>query len=62
MRYLTAINTFPDLFHRKIYFLVCNSTLPPLDCYRFGNQWFVCGGIMGGIWVELHEVPPIFHP
>ena len=62
MRYLTAINTFPDLFHRKINFLVCNSTLPPLNCYCIGNQGLVCGGIMGGIWVELHEVPPLIPP
>ena len=62
MRYLTAINTFPDLFHRKIYFLVCNSTLPPLYSYHFDSQRFMCGGIMGGIWVELHEVPPVIPP
>ena len=62
MRYLTAINTFPDLFHRKIYFLVCNSTLPPLYSYHFDSQRFMYGGIAGGIWVELHEVPPVIPP
>ena len=38
--------------------LKCNSTLPPRGSYRFDNQEFIAGGIMGGIRVELHEVPP----
>ena len=38
--------------------LKCNSTLPPRGSYRFDNQWIICGGIMGGIRVELREVPP----
>ena len=36
----------------------CNSTLPPRGSYRFDNQEFIAGGIMGGIRVELREVPP----
>ena len=62
MRYLTAINTFPDLFHRKIYFLVCNSTLPPHPYYHLDNQRFIYGGIKVELWVELHEVPPLIPP
>ena len=38
--------------------LKCNSTLPPRGGYRFDNQWIISGGIMGGIRVELREVPP----
>ena len=38
--------------------LKCNSTLPPRGSYRFDNQDFIGGGIMGGIRVELREVPP----
>ena len=49
-------------FFGKINFVVCNSTLPPLHGFRFDNQMIAHGGIMGGIRVELHEVPPIFHP
>ena len=38
--------------------LKCNSTLPPHGSYSFDNQEFIAGGIMGGIRVELREVPP----
>ena len=36
----------------------CNSILPPRGSYRFDNQEFIDGGIMGGIRVELHVIPP----
>ena len=62
MCYLTVFNTPPVLISEKKYFLVCNSTLPPSNCYCIGNQGLVCGGIIGGIWVELHEVPPLLPP
>ena len=39
----------------------CNSTLPPRCCYHCDNQWIMRGGITGGIRVELHVIPPIFH-
>ena len=46
----------------QIFFVVCNSTLPPLHDYHRDNQAFASGGITGEIWVELHEVPPIIPP
>ena len=39
----------------------CNSTLPPRVGYMIKGQRVRQGGIKGGIWVELREVPPIFH-
>ena len=47
-----------DSFLLKNKMLKCNSTLPPHGSYRFDNQEFIGGGIMGGIRVELREVPP----
>ena len=47
-----------DCFLLKNKMLKCNSTLPPRGSYRFDNQEFIGGGIMGGIRVELREVPP----
>ena len=47
-----------DCFLLKNKMLKCNSTLPPHGSYRFDNQEFIGGGIMGGIRVELREVPP----
>ena len=38
--------------------LKCNSTLPPWGAYSFDNQKIINGGIIGGIRVELREVPP----
>ena len=38
--------------------LKCNSTLPPWGAYSFDNQKIIDGGIIGGIRVELREVPP----
>ena len=38
--------------------LKCNSTLPPRGTYRFDSQEIIDGGIIGGIRVELREVPP----
>ena len=38
--------------------LKCYSNLPPRDSYRFDYQRVKQGGIMGGIRVELREVPP----
>ena len=38
--------------------LKCNSTLPTRGTYRFDNQEIIDGGIIGGIRVELREVPP----
>ena len=55
------INIYSQLFgcySLKIFFVVCNSTLPPRGSYRFDNQWIISGGIMGGIRVELHVIPP----
>ena len=43
-------------------FVECNSTLPPQRYYNLDSQCFMCGGISGGIRVELHEVPPIIPP
>ena len=42
--------------------VICNSTLPPLRIYHFDTQLIGHGGIMGGIWVELREVPPVIPP
>ena len=56
--FLTVVNTFSAIFSEKKYFVVCNSTLPPWRCYCSDNQWFIHGGIMGGIRVELHVIPP----
>ena len=47
-----------DSFLLKNKMLKCNSTLPPRGSYRFDNQEFIDGGIMGGIRVELRVVPP----
>ena len=47
---------------KKIFFCKRNSTLPPLVYYISNNQYVRRGGIMGGIWVELYVIPPIFHP
>ena len=61
----SEINIYSELFGpfpRKIIFLICNSTLPPWWGYNDEYQRVRCGGISGGIRVELHEVPPIFHP
>ena len=55
------INIYSQLFgdySLKIFFVVCNSTLPPWGCYSFNNQSVRQGGIMGGTMVELREVPP----
>ena len=55
------INIYSQLFgcySLKIFFVVCNSTLPPQHSYHFDNQGVIYGGIMGGIRVELREVPP----
>ena len=38
--------------------LKCNSTLPPYCGYYSDNQEITDGGIMGGIRVELHVIPP----
>ena len=59
--YLSSYYIFRP-FSRKIFFVICNSTLPPQHTYRFDNQVNAYGGIMGGIRVELHEVPPIIPP
>ncbi|MDY2806988.1 MAG: hypothetical protein SOU48_10915, partial [Prevotella sp.] len=59
------INIYSQLFgdySLKIFFVICNSTLPPRCGYRFDNQMFECGGITGGIRVELHVIPPIIPP
>ena len=47
-----------DSFLLKNKMSKCNSTLPPRGGYHFDNQWIIGGGIMGGIRVELREVPP----
>ena len=47
-----------DSFLLKNKMLKCNSTLPPRGTYRFDNQEIIDGGIIGGIRVELREVPP----
>ena len=62
MLFLTVVNTFSTLISEKIFFHVCNSTLPPRHYYHFDNQRFMRGGIMGGIRVELHVIPPIIPP
>ena len=49
-------------FFKKIFFVECNSTLPPHPYYHPDNQQFIYGGIMVELWVELHEVPPIIPP
>ena len=59
--FLRIFNTYSQLFgynSLKIYFCKTNSTLPPYRHYMFNTQRVRRGGIMGGIWVELHEVPP----
>ena len=55
------INIYSQLFgyySLKIFFVVCNSTLPPMGDYMFDYQRVRQGGTIGGIWVELREVPP----
>ena len=55
------INIYSQLFgyyFLKIFFVVCNSTLPPRGGNRFDNQRVKQGGIMGGIRVELRVIPP----
>ena len=55
------INIYSQLFgcySLKIFFVVCNSTLPPQGGYLSKYQYVRQGGIMGGIRVELREVPP----
>ena len=47
-----------DCFLLKNKMLKCYSTLPPRGGYRFDYQEIISGGIMGGIRVELREVPP----
>ena len=47
-----------DSFSLKNKMLKCNSTLPPWGAYSFDNQKIIDGGIIGGIRVELREVPP----
>ena len=41
----------------KVFFKVL-SDMKNIEHKSIDTQWFVEGGIMGGIWVELHEVPP----
>ena len=55
------INIYSQLFgdnFLKIFYVVCNSTLPPRGSYRFDYQRVKQGGIMGGIRVELLVIPP----
>ena len=55
------INIYSQLFgcySLKIFFVVCNSTLPPLEGYLSKYQYVRRGGITGGIRVELHVIPP----
>ena len=55
------INIYSQLFgcySLKIFFVVCNSTLPPQGGYLSKFQYVRRGGIMCGIRVELREVPP----
>ena len=55
------LNIYSQLFgdySLKIFFVVCNSTLPPQAGYSSKNQHVRRGGIIGGIRVELREVPP----
>ena len=47
-----------DSFLLKNKMLKCNSTLPPRGTYLFDNQEIIEGEIIGGIRVELREVPP----
>ena len=55
------INIYSQLFgcySLKIFFVVCNSTLPPRGGYLSKYQRVRRGGIIGGIRVELHVIPP----
>ena len=55
------INIYSQLFgcySLKIFFVVCNSTLPPRRGYSSKYQHVRRGGIIGGIRVELHVIPP----
>ena len=55
------INIYSQLFgyySLKIFFVVCNSTLPPQGGYLSKYQPARRGGIIGGIRVELHVIPP----
>ena len=59
------INIYSQLFgcySLKIFFVVCNSTLPPQGGYSSNYQRVRRGGIIGGIRVELHVIPPIIPP
>ena len=58
MQYFHINSHISDSFLLKNKMLKCNSTLPPRCSYRVDNQGIICGGIMGGIRVELREVPP----
>ena len=55
------INIYLQLFgcySLKIFYVVCNSTLPPQGGYSPKYQCVRRGGIIGGIRVELHVIPP----
>ena len=59
--FLHLFNIYSQLFgyySPKNIFCKRSSTLPPHRCYILNNQYVIHGGIMGGIRVELHEVPP----
>ena len=59
------INIYSQLFgyyFLKIFYVVCNSTLPPQGGYLSKYQYVRQGGIMGGIRVELHVIPPLIPP
>ena len=54
-------NIYSQLFgyySPKNIFCKRSSTLPPHRCYILNNQYVIHGGIMGGIRVELHVIPP----
>ena len=55
------INIYSQLFgyyFLKIFYVVCNSTLPPQGGYLSKYQYVRQGGIRGGIRVELLVIPP----
>ena len=55
------INIYSQLFgyyFLKIFYVVCNSTLPPQGGYLSKYQDVGGGGIIGGLRVELLVIPP----
>ena len=61
-RKINIYSQLSDYNSQKIILCERSSTLPPLICYISNSQYVRQGGIRVELWVELHVIPPIFHP